>query len=55
MARIDRDDAEFAMRISISAIFVVVGFAVLLFGLGDQSSARMAAGWLGAVLGFWLR
>jgi hypothetical protein len=34
---------------------VVVGFGILLLGIGDQSSARMAAGRLGAVLGFWLR
>ena len=43
------------MRICVSAIFVVVGFAVLVFGVGQDSSAKMAAGWLGAVLGFWLR
>jgi len=46
---------EFVMRICVSAIFVVVGFAVLVFGVGQDSSAKMAAGWLGAVLGFWLR
>jgi hypothetical protein len=55
MSQINRERAEFAMRVCVSALFVVVGFAVLLFGVGEQSSARMAAGWLGAVLGFWLR
>jgi hypothetical protein len=55
MSRIDHDDAEFVIRVCISAIFVIVGFAVLLFGLGQESSAKLAAGWLGAVLGFWLR
>ncbi len=34
---------------------IVAGFAVLLFGLGQEGTARLAAGWLGAVLGFWLR
>jgi hypothetical protein len=43
------------MRVCVSAIFLAAGFAVLLFGLGQESSAKMAAGWLGAVLGFWLR
>jgi hypothetical protein len=51
----ERERAEFAMRVCVSAIFVVVGFAVLMFGVGQDSSAKMAAGWLGAVLGFWLR
>lgn len=43
------------MRVCVSAIFVIAGFAVLLFGLGQEGTARLAAGWLGAVLGFWLR
>jgi hypothetical protein len=55
MSRIDRDEAEFILRVCVSAIFVAAGFAVLLFGLGQESSAKLAAGWLGAVLGFWLR
>ncbi len=55
MPRLNRDDVEVVMRVCISAIFVVVGFAVLLFGLGQESSAKLATGWLGAVLGFWLR
>ena len=55
MSRIDRDEAEFAMRVGVSAIFLVVGFAVLLFGLGQDGAAKLAAGWLGAVFGFWLR
>jgi hypothetical protein len=55
MFRIHPDDVEVVMRISVSVIFVAAGFAVLLFGLGQESSAKMAAGWLGAVLGFWLR
>ncbi len=55
MPHIHGVDAEFVMRVCVSSIFVVVGFAVLLFGIGQDSSARMAAGWLGVVLGFWLR
>jgi hypothetical protein len=55
MRRIDRADPEFWARLGFSAIFVTAGFAVLLFGVGEQSSAKMAAGRLGAVLGFWLR
>lgn len=55
MRRADPSEAEFVMRVCISAIFVVAGFAMLMFGLGEQANAKMAAGWLGAVLGFWLR
>jgi small-conductance mechanosensitive channel len=55
MFQLNRDEAEFVMRVGVSALFVVVGFAVLLFGLGQDGTARLAAGWLGAVLGFWLR
>jgi uncharacterized membrane protein len=55
MPRINRDDVEIVMRVCVSAIFVVVGFAVLLLGVGQEGTARLAAGWLGAVLGFWLR
>jgi hypothetical protein len=43
------------IQICLSAVFVAAGFAVLLLGVGQESSAKMAAGWLGAVLGFWLR
>jgi hypothetical protein len=55
MRRFDQADPEFWARLTISMIFVVAGIAVLLFGVGEQSSAKMAAGWLGGVLGFWLR
>jgi hypothetical protein len=55
MLRIEPAKPEFWARLLVSAVFSVAGFAVVLLGLGDQSSAKMAAGWLGAVLGFWLR
>jgi hypothetical protein len=51
----DREETEFAIRVCLSAVFVVAGFAVLLLGVGQEGTARLAAGWLGAVLGFWLR
>jgi hypothetical protein len=55
MPQIARAKPEFWARLLVSTIFSIAGFAVVLFGPGDQSSAKMAAGWLGAVLGFWLR
>jgi hypothetical protein len=55
MCRLKPDDVEVAMRVCISTIFVIAGFAVLFLGFGEQSNAKLAAGWLGAVLGFWLR
>jgi hypothetical protein len=45
-------ETEFVIHVCISAVFVVAGFALLL--LGQESSAKMAAVWLGTVLGFWL-
>jgi hypothetical protein len=53
MSRAKPTEAEFIAQVTVSAIFVVAGFALLL--LGQESSAKLAAGWLGAVLGFWLR
>ena len=55
MRRIEPANPEFWARVCISAIFIVAGFAVLLFGAGQEGTARLAAGRLGAVLGFWLR
>jgi hypothetical protein len=55
MPRAEPTEAEFIVQICLSAVFVAAGFAVLLLGVGQESSAKMAAGWLGAVLGFWLR
>ena len=55
MPRIERAKPEFWARLGVSVVFSTAGFAIVLLGLGDQASARMAAGWLGAVLGFWLR
>jgi hypothetical protein len=55
MRPIERAKPEFWARLLVSVVFSIAGFAIVLLGLGDQASARMAAGWLGAVLGFWLR
>lgn len=55
MPRAKPTEAEFVMRVCVSAVFVIAGFAMLMFGVGEQANAKMAAGWLGAVLGFWLR
>jgi hypothetical protein len=52
-AKVD-DDKEFWMQVGISIAFLLVGFSVLLLGLGHASTATLAAGWVGAVLGFWL-
>ena len=55
MRPFDPADPEVWARLAVSTIFVVAGLTVVLFGVGEQSSAKMAAGWLGAVLGYWLR
>jgi hypothetical protein len=55
MRQIEPANQKSWAQLCIWVIFSVAGFAVVLFGLGDQPSAKMAVGWLGAVLGFWLR
>ena len=53
MSRVKPSEAEFVAQVCVSVIFVVAGFALLF--VGQESSAKLAAGWRGAVLGFWLR
>jgi hypothetical protein len=55
MRPIEPAKPEFWARLIVSLIFSIAGFAIVMLGIGDQASAKMAAGWLGAVLGFWLR
>jgi hypothetical protein len=47
---------RFVVQVTVSVVFAAAGFAVLLFHLGhDPSLSKLAAGWLGAVVGFWLQ
>jgi hypothetical protein len=47
---------RFVVQVAVSVVFAAAGFAVLLFHLGhDPSLSKLAAGWLGAVIGFWLQ
>jgi hypothetical protein len=47
---------SFVVQVVVSVVFAGAGFAVLLFHLGhDPSLSKLAAGWLGAVIGFWLQ
>jgi VanZ family protein len=47
---------SFVAQVVVSVVFAGAGFAVLLFHLGhDPSLSKLAAGWLGAVIGFWLQ
>lgn len=55
-SRLDRKNGvEFWIQVAFSVVFVAAGFAVLLFDLGSGSNDKLAAGWVGAVLGFWLQ
>jgi small-conductance mechanosensitive channel len=55
MATLEPEKIRSVVQVCLTAVFVILGFAVLLFGIGQEGTARLAAGWLGAVLGFWLR
>lgn len=43
------------MQAVVSTVCLVAGFSVLIFELGDPAVQKLAAGWVGAVLGFWLQ
>ena len=49
------DNKPVWVQVAVSIVFVAAGFAVLLFDLGSSSNDKLAAGWVGAVLGFWLQ
>lgn len=47
---------KFAAQVIFSVVFLAAGFAVLFFNLGpDPSLDKLASGWVGGVLGFWLQ
>jgi hypothetical protein len=48
------DDREFWVQVGISIAVLILGFTVLVLGLGRDTTATLAAGWVGTVIGFWL-
>jgi hypothetical protein len=48
------DDREFWVQVGVSVAVLALGFAVLVLGLGRDTTATLAAGWMGTVIGFWL-
>ena len=42
-------------QVFVSCVFLFVGLGILLFELGDPATQKLAAGWVGAVLGYWLQ
>jgi hypothetical protein len=44
-----------ATQVFVSCVLLFVGLSVLLFELGDPATQKLAAGWIGAVLGYWLQ
>lgn len=45
------DEREFWVQVAISIAFLLAGFSVLLLGIRQESTATLAAGWVGAALG----
>jgi hypothetical protein len=43
------------MQVIISIVLLVVGLYVVVAGHGDADLQKWAAGWIGLVLGFWLK
>lgn len=50
-----QDMVRLLTQVGISLIFLIAGFAVLLFHVGDPALEKLAAGWVGAILGFWFQ
>ena len=54
MAGDSSDFPRFVVQVVVSLVLLVVGMYVLIFGHYDAALQKLAAGWVGAVVGFWL-
>jgi hypothetical protein len=43
------------MQVCISCIFLIAGLGAFFLEPGDPATQKLAAGWIGAVLGYWLQ
>ena len=43
------------MTVGISLVLLVAGLSILLSGEGDAQLQQAAAGWVGVILGYWLK
>jgi len=48
-------DVRIAMQAAVSIVLLTAGLLVLLGGLGDADLQKAAGGWVGVVVGFWLK
>jgi len=48
---------RFVVQVILSSVFVIAGLAVLIFNAGGSNPdlEKLAARWLGVVLGFWFQ
>ncbi|HET7455099.1 MAG TPA: hypothetical protein VFJ76_06230 [Solirubrobacterales bacterium] len=49
------DLIQLVTRVFVSCVFLFVGLGILLFEMGDPATQKLAPGWVGAVLGYWLQ
>ena len=42
-------------QVCISCAFLFAGLGILVLELGDPDTQKLAAGWVGAILGYWLQ
>jgi hypothetical protein len=42
-------------QVCISGALLFAGLGVLIFESGDPAAQKLAAGWVGAVVGYWLQ
>ncbi|MGN6586482.1 MAG: hypothetical protein ACTHKT_03290 [Solirubrobacterales bacterium] len=42
-------------QVCISCALLFAGLSILVFETGDAATQKLAAGWVGAVVGYWLQ
>jgi hypothetical protein len=52
---VSEDLIRLVTQVCISGALLCAGLGILLLELGDPATQKLAAGWVGAVVGYWLQ
>jgi hypothetical protein len=52
---VSEDLIRLVTQVCISCALLFVGLGVLILETGDPATQKLAAGWVGAVAGYWLQ
>jgi hypothetical protein len=50
-----RSQVRFLVQVGLTVVLTPVALVVLLVGVGEPALQKVAAGWMGVLLGYWLR